>query len=416
MEMQKGNEQLPAIGERIDVARGLWGGASFKGIKEARTNCTRLQGESFHLVAPDSIDRLYYGTVDGAVVLLPLGTSIQPNRVALKPLSLQVPGEPQPVEFYEVNGIKLDYAGRVWVVNAAGLFVFDQYLSQCLFFMPDNRPVQEKIHCYEESVGRIQTDYNRRYVFWLLAGGIIRTIDTSTCQPVGPDYQFNRDATHDLVEWRVSPDGQCLYALLENEDTLDCKLEVHSLPNRSIIPHFTLFLPSHNAQGDIEYSGFAVDFNKGLLVVLGISPPNDRDDSAEDDEDYEEEPEDDLRDKELVVQTYQLEASRVAFLNVQRVNQLDKKFYPAQINGCMFPELEGDNGSGAGTLITSILGGKKALRNSLFVCRWDPASRTWSKQVTLQKHHQDQQLGWELRGNLLFTSAADSTLSLISFG
>jgi hypothetical protein len=189
-------------------------GNSFGDLKQSFNSCMLLEAPAHHICSTDAIDRVYYGTVNGDVILLPLNGSVPPAKFVLNPTTLRVPNE-SPLKVFEVHGLKLDYAGRVWATNAAGLFVFDALLRQNLFFMPDDRPDLEKADNYMEDIRRLATDYNRRTVFWLMAGCIIRSIDSATCKAVCPDYQFNHRSALAVRVWSVSLDGRFLYVLYD---------------------------------------------------------------------------------------------------------------------------------------------------------------------------------------------------------
>lgn len=390
-------------------------GCFFNSIKESKNNCLKLEDETFNITATDNLDRLYYGTVNGDIIMVPFNSTLAPSKVSLKPVRIKLFEYNEEDEIYEIHGIKLDYAGRVWTTNAAGLFVFDQSLKQMLFYMPDERPGGERVDNYMEDIRRLQTDYNKRYIYWLLAGCIIRVIDTFNCSIVGSDYQFNRKSNLMVKQWKISPDGQIMFLLLEDIKTNQDRFEVHSIPNKTILQNFHVDLKPSEFRGNTRYYSFAVDFNKGKLVIVGISP--DIELTVEEDE-YGDEivyEEGSRKERDLILRTYQLTSSGMSLQKVQQINQLEKKFYPYMINDCQFADFEEENHSGAGTLFLSVLGGLKKQKNFLFLVKWNPQSNEWFKHLVIQSHHRDQQLSWELKRNLLITTAADSTLSINSF-
>lgn len=391
-------------------------GYSFNQIKESRNSCLKLEAETYNLVTTDNIDRLYYGTVNGEVVCLPFNSAVVPAKACLKPVTLKSQQDPDPTVIYEVQGLKLDYANRVWVCNAAGLFCFSPGLDKNLFFMPDDRPANERIDNYLEDLRRLETDYNKRYIYWLLAGCILRVLDTSTCAAVGPDFQFNRASGLTVRQWRVSPDGQVLYVLYDNLDGHLDKFEAYSIPQAKALPGFQVQLNPREFKGDTRYYSFAVDFNHGKVAIIGLSP--DLQSYIEEDEDGNEEyVEDDLhpKDRDLIIRTYQLTNVGMTLLGVQQINQLEKNFFPYMINDCQFSDLEDDNGSGAGTLFLSVLGGLRKQKNYLFLVRWNAQQLSWFRHLVIYRHHKDQQISWQLKRNLLITAGADETLSINSF-
>ena len=410
-----GPAQMPLYQPAYALPPSIVYGNTFNELKQSFNSCTLLEAPSHNICATDSIDRLYYGTVNGELILLPLSAALSPAKCVLNPTVLRVPKEP-PMTVYEAHGLKLDYAGRVWATNASGLFAFDPLLSQNLFFMPDDRPDLEKADNYLEDIRRLATDYNKRTLFWLMAGCILRTIDTADCKPVCPDYQFNNRSALAVRVWSVSLDGRFLYVLYDNtEGGLD-RFEVHSLAEKRVLPSFTVELNPDEFKGDTRYYSFSIDFTHGLLVLFGISP--DLQSYVEEDQyGAERYVEDDLdpRDRDLVVRTYLLGADGLALLNVQQVNQLEKRFFPYMINDCQFSDFEEENGTGVGTLFLSVLGGTKKLKNFLFLLRWNPQQKLWFKHKVITNHHREQQLSWELKKNLLITAAEDATLSFNSF-
>ena len=390
-------------------------GSSFNRLKQSFNSCMLLESPSYNLCATDSIDRLYYGTINGDVVLLPLSNLFPPSKAVLRPTVLRVPGE-EPLQVFEVHGLKLDYAGRVWTCNASGLFVFDQSLTQSLFYMPDDRPDIEKADNYMEDIRRLQTDYNKRIVYWLMAGCIIRGIDSATCKVTSPDYQFNKRSGFAVRCWQISLDGQFLYVLYDNLDGGRDRFEVHSLLERKSLDSFTIDLNPDEFKGDTRYYSFTVDLTHGILAIIGITP--DLQNEVEEDEygeEYYVEDDVDPRDRNLVIRTYQLSANGLHLINVQEINQLEKRFYPYMINDCAFSDFEEEIGVGAGTLFLSVLGGTKKLKNYLILVRWNPQQKLWYKHLVIEKHHRDQQLSWEMKKNLLITTAEDASLSFNSF-
>ena len=317
------------------MPQGFASGYSFNQIKESRNSCVRLEAETYNLCATEALDRLYYGTVNGDIVCMPFDSKTFPAKATLKPVNLTLPGDAEPTTIYEVQGLQLDYAGRVWACNAGGLFVFNPQLNQNLFFMPDDRPAIERSDNYLEDLRRLAVDYNKRVLYWLLAGCVLRIIDTSTCQPIGPDFQFNRSSALTVKQWRVSPDGQALYVLYDNVEAGSDKFEAYSLQTRQIIPGYSVKLNPAEFRGDTRYFSFAVDFNNGKLVIVGLSP--DVQEYIEEDE-YGDQTyvEDDVhpKDRDLIIRSYQLTNSGINFLGVQQINQLEKNFYPYMINDC----------------------------------------------------------------------------------
>lgn len=400
-----------------NLPQGVWGGNRFDSIKASNNNCLLIENDTFNIVSSANGDRVYYGTIDGDIVLMPLVPGVAPGKTVLNPVPILDSKDDLITELYEVHGLQLDYAGRVWAANAAGLFCFDASLQQCLFFMGDNRPPLEKDNDYTEGQRRLQTDYNKRYIYWLMAGHIVRVIDTHTCKLVTQDYQFNRDTRFDIQQWMVSDDGQFLFVLFNDTESTRDTFEVYNLMTRQHLHNYKINLDSREFSGDTRYHSFAVDFLHGKLVIMGISPDMSSD-MIEDDQSLEEEEYDDEtdpRDRELIIRTYQLTSNGLQQLGVQVINELDRKFYPLMINAAAFSSLEAENGTGACTLIASVLGGLHKQSNYLFLVRWNEATRKWIKHLTITDHHYDQQLAWHVNRNAVISTAADASLSINIF-
>ena len=306
---------------------------------------------------------------------------------------------------HEVQGLKLDYAGRVWATNAAGLFCFSPDLSACLFYQEDNRPTHEKIEFYTEELRRLQTDYNMRTLFYLMAGCIVRTIDTANCAIAAPDYQFSTDPAVQVVHWLVSPDGHTLFLMLDGKHGQT--LEVHSLQERRPLPGFRFSLQEGLFYGETSYHTFAVDFNNGKIVVVGLSPSLD--------EEEIESGKSNVEQRGLVLLTYQMDPTSIRLVGSQLIPEIEPSMTPFMPNEAQFPQLETDFGAGAGTMLLSVLGGKRKLQNFLFLVRWNPTTNQWHKHMAIPKLHKAQQLGWDIRSSLLVTAGEDATISFLSF-
>jgi hypothetical protein len=397
--------QPPAYKPFYPLPPGWVTGQNFEKLVHSSNSCLRLAGKVFSMCATESLDRLYYGNVHGEVILLPLSNNtaqMPPCKVCIKPVNISDGQFDETV--YEVQGLQLDYAGRVFVVNCGGLYVFDPLLKQNLSFIPDQKSSKEKFENYSDYLRRLQADHNKRYMYWIIGGGTMRVVDSYNCQLVYPDYEFNRNRGLFIKKWIVSPDGKLLFVLLGDRSDVADRFEVHNIPEKKKVQGFDIYLPSEDFNGDTFYDDFSVDFNSGKLVICGISPDEKEDENAIP-----------PQCKELILRTYQFTSASAQEISVQKINDLQVNFYPKRINDVCFYTNEAPNPSGAGTLFISMVGGMNVQSNYLFMIRWSQQELKWKRHMVITNHHNVRQTGWEIRKNLVFTTAQDETLSINAF-
>lgn len=134
---------------------------------------------------PHNLDRVYLGTVNGEIVLLPLKgdspSTLQPHKIAIDPRNL-IDEEGDETAIYEIHGLKIDAIGRIVVVTAKGIYIFDPSLQNLIWKFEENFPDItdiERLEGYSPESKRLELDRSKRFAYWLVGKGRLYVIDLS---------------------------------------------------------------------------------------------------------------------------------------------------------------------------------------------------------------------------------------------
>lgn len=164
-------------------------GHSFNSLIESKNKHAKIEAECFHIEPSESLDRVYLGTVNGEVVMMPLQNGqnqLKAKKVALKPRKV-IDEDGLNTEIFEIHGLKIDAIGRVVVVNAKGFYIFDPSLSNLIWKLEENMPGIsdiERLEAYAEDITRLKLDQGRRYAYWIVGKSTLNVIDLSNLQMV----------------------------------------------------------------------------------------------------------------------------------------------------------------------------------------------------------------------------------------